>query len=126
MKGSEIVLKTNAARLPPSLIANFSSFFVAGFCAVTTGASTIKAIERARAEGLEVQGAFGLVDRLEGGADAITGDEAEHTGQDKHERHAEVRHVGGKRLRAHEQQDEQKERKEELEPVLGILRRRQR
>ncbi len=34
---------------------------------VTTGASTIKAIERARAEGLEPVGVFALVDRDEGG-----------------------------------------------------------
>ncbi|MFN0064019.1 MAG: orotate phosphoribosyltransferase [Myxococcaceae bacterium] len=38
---------------------------------VTTGASTLRAIERARAEGLEVLGAFALVDRLEGGREAI-------------------------------------------------------
>lgn len=38
---------------------------------VTTGASTIKAIERARAEGLEPIGAFTLVDRDEGGREAI-------------------------------------------------------
>ena len=34
---------------------------------VTTGASTIKAIERARAEGLEPVAVFALVDRDEGG-----------------------------------------------------------
>ena len=39
---------------------------------VTTGASTIKAIERARASGLEVAGVVALVDRLEGGAEAVT------------------------------------------------------
>ncbi|HET7504391.1 MAG TPA: orotate phosphoribosyltransferase [Kofleriaceae bacterium] len=39
---------------------------------VTTGASTLKAIERARLAGLEVVHAVGLVDRLEGGAEAIT------------------------------------------------------
>ena len=38
---------------------------------VTTGASTIKAIERARAEGLEPIGVFALVDRDEGGKDAV-------------------------------------------------------
>lgn len=38
---------------------------------VTTGASTIKAIERARAEGLVPVGAFALVDRQEGGREAI-------------------------------------------------------
>jgi orotate phosphoribosyltransferase len=38
---------------------------------VTTGASTLKAIGRARDEGLEPVGAFALVDRLEGGKEAI-------------------------------------------------------
>lgn len=38
---------------------------------VTTGASTLKAIERARAAGLEVLHAVGLVDRLEGGREAV-------------------------------------------------------
>ncbi|XXF80639.1 orotate phosphoribosyltransferase [Myxococcaceae bacterium GXIMD 01537] len=38
---------------------------------VTTGASTLKAIERAKQEGLEVLGAFALVDRLEGGREAV-------------------------------------------------------
>ncbi len=38
---------------------------------VTTGASTIKAIERARAEGLTPIGAVTLVDRQEGGREAI-------------------------------------------------------
>lgn len=38
---------------------------------VTTGASTLKAIERAQSEGLKVLGAFALVDRLEGGRDAV-------------------------------------------------------
>lgn len=38
---------------------------------VTTGASTIKAIERARAEGLIPVGALALVDREEGGKEAI-------------------------------------------------------
>ena len=39
---------------------------------VTTGASTLKAIERARLAGLRVVHALGLVDRLEGGREAIT------------------------------------------------------
>jgi orotate phosphoribosyltransferase len=38
---------------------------------VTTGASTLRAIERARQGGLEVVHALGLVDRLEGGREAI-------------------------------------------------------
>jgi len=38
---------------------------------VTTGASTLKAIERARLAGLRVLHALGLVDRLEGGGDAV-------------------------------------------------------
>ena len=38
---------------------------------VTTGASAIKAIERAKAEGLIPVGAFSLVDRDEGGREAI-------------------------------------------------------
>lgn len=38
---------------------------------ITTGASAIKAIERARAEGLEPVAAFALVDRQEGGREAI-------------------------------------------------------
>jgi len=38
---------------------------------ITTGASTLKAIERARAGGLRVAGVVALVDRLEGGAPAI-------------------------------------------------------
>lgn len=38
---------------------------------VTTGGSTARAIERVRAEGLEVCGALCLVDRLEGGGAAI-------------------------------------------------------
>ena len=38
---------------------------------VTTGASTLKAIERAQAEGLKVVGVIALVDRLEGGREAI-------------------------------------------------------
>jgi orotate phosphoribosyltransferase len=39
---------------------------------VTTGASTLKAIERARLAGLHVVHALGLVDRLEGGSEAVT------------------------------------------------------
>ncbi len=38
---------------------------------VTTGASALKAIERARAEGLKPIGVFALVDREEGGREAI-------------------------------------------------------
>ena len=38
---------------------------------VTTGASTLKAIERAELEGLKVAHAFALVDRLEGGRDLL-------------------------------------------------------
>ena len=38
---------------------------------VTTGASTLKAIERARLAGLVVRRALGLVDRLEGGREAV-------------------------------------------------------
>lgn len=38
---------------------------------VTTGASTLKALERARAEGLSPTHAFALVDRLEGGREAV-------------------------------------------------------
>jgi len=38
---------------------------------ITTGASTIKAIERARASGLVPVGAFTVVDRQEGGREAI-------------------------------------------------------
>jgi orotate phosphoribosyltransferase len=38
---------------------------------VTTGGSTLKAVERAQAEGLRVLGAFALVDRLEGGREAV-------------------------------------------------------
>ena len=38
---------------------------------ITTGASTLKAIERARLAGLNVVHAIGLVDRLEGGGDAV-------------------------------------------------------
>ena len=39
---------------------------------VTTGAATLKAIERARLAGLRVVHAVGLVDRLEGGYEAVT------------------------------------------------------
>jgi orotate phosphoribosyltransferase len=38
---------------------------------ITTGASTLRAIERARGAGLVVAHALGLVDRLEGGREAI-------------------------------------------------------
>jgi orotate phosphoribosyltransferase len=38
---------------------------------VTTGASTLKAVERARLAGLRVVHALGLVDRLEGGREAV-------------------------------------------------------
>jgi orotate phosphoribosyltransferase len=38
---------------------------------VTTGGSTVKAIERIRAEGLEIAGVVSVLDRLAGGADAI-------------------------------------------------------
>jgi orotate phosphoribosyltransferase len=38
---------------------------------VTTGASTLRAIERARLAGLTVLHAIGLVDRLEGGREAV-------------------------------------------------------
>jgi len=39
---------------------------------ITTGAATLKAIERARLAGLHVVHALGLVDRLEGGREAVT------------------------------------------------------
>jgi orotate phosphoribosyltransferase len=39
---------------------------------VTTGAATLKAIERTRQHGLRVVHAIGLVDRLEGGREAVT------------------------------------------------------
>jgi orotate phosphoribosyltransferase len=39
---------------------------------VTTGASTVKAIEHMREEGLEIAGALCVVDRLAGGGDAIS------------------------------------------------------
>jgi orotate phosphoribosyltransferase len=38
---------------------------------VTTGAATLKAIERARASGYEVLHALAIVDRLEGGREAV-------------------------------------------------------
>lgn len=38
---------------------------------VTTGGSSLKACERAELEGLQVAGLFGVVDRLEGGREAI-------------------------------------------------------
>jgi orotate phosphoribosyltransferase len=38
---------------------------------VTTGGSTLKAIERVRDEGLQVAGVVSVLDRLEGGAEAI-------------------------------------------------------
>jgi orotate phosphoribosyltransferase len=38
---------------------------------VTTGGSTLKAIERVREEGLEIAGVVSVLDRLAGGADAI-------------------------------------------------------
>jgi orotate phosphoribosyltransferase len=39
---------------------------------VTTGGSTVKAIERIREQGLEIVGALSVVDRMAGGADAIS------------------------------------------------------
>ncbi len=39
---------------------------------ITTGASTLRAVERARLAGLVVVHALGLVDRLEGGREAVT------------------------------------------------------
>lgn len=39
---------------------------------VTTGGSTLRAVEAIREEGFEVAGVIALVDRLEGGAEAIT------------------------------------------------------
>jgi orotate phosphoribosyltransferase len=39
---------------------------------VTTGASTLRAVERSRLAGLDVLHAIGLVDRLEGGHEAVT------------------------------------------------------
>jgi orotate phosphoribosyltransferase len=49
---------------------------------VTTGGSTVKAIERIREEGLEVAGVVSVLDRLAGGGDAIAaaaGDGASYT-----------------------------------------------
>ena len=46
----------------------------------TTGGSTLTAIERARAEGLDVVKAVVLVDRQEGGLDAIRGQVADVSG----------------------------------------------
>jgi orotate phosphoribosyltransferase len=40
---------------------------------VTTGGSTVKAIERVREEGFEIAAVLSVVDRLSGGAEAITG-----------------------------------------------------
>ena len=39
---------------------------------VTTGGSTVKAIERVREDGLEVAGVVSVLDRLAGGAEAIS------------------------------------------------------
>jgi orotate phosphoribosyltransferase len=39
---------------------------------VTTGGSSVKAIERMREEGLEIVGALSVVDRMAGGAEAIS------------------------------------------------------
>jgi orotate phosphoribosyltransferase len=39
---------------------------------VTTGGSTVKAIERMREEDLEIAGVVSVVDRLAGGGEAIT------------------------------------------------------
>jgi orotate phosphoribosyltransferase len=38
---------------------------------VTTGASTLKAIERVKEEGLKPLAAFALVDRMDGGREAV-------------------------------------------------------
>ncbi len=38
---------------------------------ITTGASTLRAVERAEQEGLKVAGVIALVDRLEGGREAV-------------------------------------------------------
>ena len=38
---------------------------------VTTGGSTVKAIERVREEGFEIAGVVSVLDRLAGGAEAI-------------------------------------------------------
>jgi orotate phosphoribosyltransferase len=39
---------------------------------VTTGGSTVKAIERVREDGLEVAGVVSVLDRLAGGGEAIS------------------------------------------------------
>jgi len=46
---------------------------------ITTGASTLKAIERTRLAGFEVVCAVGLVDRLEGGREAVEAQTPLHT-----------------------------------------------
>jgi orotate phosphoribosyltransferase len=46
---------------------------------ITTGASTLRAVERARAAGLRVVCAVGLVDRLEGGREAVEAQTPLHT-----------------------------------------------
>lgn len=38
---------------------------------VTTGGSSLKAIEKVKAAGLQVQGVIAIIDRLEGGAQAF-------------------------------------------------------
>jgi orotate phosphoribosyltransferase len=52
---------------------------------ITTGASTLKAIDGARAAGFEVIHAIALVDRLEGGADAVRARVPLHTLFDRHD-----------------------------------------
>lgn len=54
---------------PPQLVAGSTVAILEDV--VTTGASTLKAIERSQSEGLKVAGAFALVDRLEGGREAV-------------------------------------------------------
>ena len=46
---------------------------------ITTGASTLRAIERSRLAGLNVLCALGLVDRLEGGREAVEAETPLHT-----------------------------------------------
>jgi orotate phosphoribosyltransferase len=46
---------------------------------ITTGASTLRAIERSRLAGLKVLCALGLVDRLEGGREAVEAETPLHT-----------------------------------------------
>jgi orotate phosphoribosyltransferase len=46
---------------------------------ITTGASTLRAIERSRLAGLQVLCALGLVDRLEGGREAVEAETPLHT-----------------------------------------------